>query len=118
MDDSEVTVAELRAAVQRFVDERDWRQYHSPKNVAMSLVIEAAELMELFQWMDVAESRRAAADSQTRAAAAEELADILCYAFSMANVLGVDLASAVLEKLRKNELKYPAEQYRGRYKLD
>jgi len=118
MSDSEITVADLRAAVQRFVDRRQWGQYHSPKNLAMSIAIEAAELMELFQWVDVGESRQAAADGRTRAAAAEELADVLCYALSMANALDIDLATAVLEKLKKNETKYPAEQYYGKYKLD
>ena len=62
MDDDSTTLADLRGLVRRFVDERDWRQFHSPKNLSMSLAIEAAELMEHFQWIDIAESRRVAAD--------------------------------------------------------
>jgi len=116
MNDERTTVAELRAAVQRFVDERDWRQFHSPKNLAMSLAIEAAELMEQFQWVEVDESRAAAEDQQWKAAVAEELADVLCYALSLANALDIDLAAAVRDKLQKNAVKYPVEKYRGKYK--
>jgi NTP pyrophosphatase (non-canonical NTP hydrolase) len=113
--DHETTLAELRDLVRRFVDERQWRQFHSPKNLSMSLAIEAAELMEHFQWSDIGQSRAAADDPQKLAAITEELADVLCYALAMANELGIDLATAVRDKMLKNAAKYPADQYRGRY---
>ncbi|MCE9526881.1 MAG: nucleotide pyrophosphohydrolase, partial [Planctomycetales bacterium] len=80
-DDSSTTLRELRNLVREFVEERDWRQFHSPKNLSMSLAIEAAELMEHFQWLDVPASREAANDPSRLAPIGEELADVLCYAF-------------------------------------
>jgi NTP pyrophosphatase (non-canonical NTP hydrolase) len=114
-DDSTTTVAELRRLVNDFVDRRDWHRFHAPKNLAMSLAIEAAELMEHFQWISADESRRIAQDDERRAAAGEELADVLCYALAMANELGLDLSTAIRQKIVKNEQKYPADEYRGRY---
>jgi NTP pyrophosphatase (non-canonical NTP hydrolase) len=113
--DDQTTVADLRALVAAFVEERDWRQFHAPKNLAMSLAIEAAELMEHFQWITVEESRSVAADPAKAAAVGEELADVVCYALALANELGLDLSAAVRDKLVKNAQKYPADKYRGRY---
>jgi NTP pyrophosphatase (non-canonical NTP hydrolase) len=113
--DSSTTLAELRDLVRRFVDERDWRQFHSPKNLSMSLAIEAAELMEHFQWIDVAESRRIGDDPAKLALVRDEIADVLCYALALANELDLDLSDAVRDKMLKNAVKYPAEQSRGRY---
>jgi NTP pyrophosphatase (non-canonical NTP hydrolase) len=115
MSDSETSVAELKRLVNDFVDRRDWHRFHAPKNLAMSLAIEAAELMEHFQWISAEESRRTADDPRRLLAVGEELADVLCYALAMANELGLDLSTAVRHKLAKNEKKYPAEEYRGRY---
>ncbi len=115
MSDSTTTIADLKQLVRDFVDRRDWRQFHAPKNLAMSLSIEAAELMEHFQWISADESRRVAGDPARLAAVGEELADVLCYALAMSNELGLDLATAIRAKIIKNERKYPVEQYRGRY---
>ena len=115
MSDPTTTVAALKKLVDDFVDQRDWHQFHAPKNLAMSLAIEAAELMEHFQWISPDESRRVADDPQRLSAVAEELADVLCYALAMANELNLDLSAVVRDKIAKNERKYPAEQYRGRY---
>ena len=115
MSDSSTTVAELKKWVNDFVERRDWHQFHAPKNLAMSLAIEAAELMEHFQWISVDESRAAAQDPQKLAEVGEELADVLCYALTLANELGLDLATVIRQKLTKNERKYPADEYRGRY---
>ena len=115
MPDSSTTLADLKALVRRFVDERDWQQFHSPKNLSMSLAIEAAELMEHFQWIDIAESRAAGNDAAKLAAVSEELADVLCYALALANELGIDLSQSVRDKMLKNAAKYPAAEYRGRY---
>jgi len=115
MPDSSTTLADLRDLVRRFVDERDWQQFHSPKNLSMSLAIEAAELMEHFQWIDAAESRRIGDDAEKLVAVRDEVADVLCYLLALANELDLDLSAALREKMIKNAAKYPAEQSRGRY---
>ncbi len=115
MPDQSTTIAELREIVRRFVDERDWRQFHSPKNLSMSLAIEAAELMEHFQWIEAAESRRLGDDPAKLAEMREEMADVLCYLLAIANELEIDLSEAMRDKMVKNAVKYPAEQSRGRY---
>lgn len=115
MDDQHTTLAELREIVRQFVDERDWRQFHSPKNLSMSLAIEAAELMEHFQWITPDESREIAADREKLAAVGEEISDVLCYTLALANEMGLDLTTALRDKMVKNARKYPAAQYRGRY---
>jgi NTP pyrophosphatase (non-canonical NTP hydrolase) len=113
--DANTTVAELRKIVADFVAERDWSQFHSPKNVSMALSIEAAELMEHFQWLTTEASRRLADDPQKLADVGEELADVVGYSFALANELGIDLSQAIRAKMIKNAQKYPADQYRGRY---
>jgi dCTP diphosphatase len=113
--DSTTTVAELRRVVAEFVDRRDWRQFHSPKNLSMSLAIEAAELMEHFQWLTAEQSRQVAEEPDRLVEVADELADVLSYALAMANQLDLDLSTAVRNKMAKNERKYPADEYRGRF---
>ena len=115
MADSSTTIAELREIVRRFVDERDWRQFHTPKNLSMSLAIEAAELMEHFQWIDAEESRRVGDDAAKLAEVRDEMADVLCYLLAIANELEIDLSDAIRDKMVKNAAKYPAELSRGRY---
>jgi len=115
MADSTTTIAQLRDIVGRFVEERDWRQFHSPKNLSMSLAIEAAELMEHFQWIDGTESRKIGNDAAQLEGVRDELADVLCYLLAIANELNIDLSQAMRDKMVKNALKYPAEQSRGRY---
>jgi dCTP diphosphatase len=115
MSDSTTTLTDLRDLVRRFVDERDWRQFHSPKNLSMSLAIEAAELMEHFQWIDVAASRDIKEEPNQLAGVREELADVLCYALALANELELDLSTAVRDKMVKNAAKYPAQLSRGRH---
>jgi NTP pyrophosphatase (non-canonical NTP hydrolase) len=115
MGDSETTVEALRELVEQFVARRNWHQFHAPKNLAMSLAIEAAELMEHFQWLTVEESRAVAGQPDKLAEVSDELADVLCYALAMANVLGLDLSTAIRTKMAKNERKYPEEKFRGRF---
>jgi NTP pyrophosphatase (non-canonical NTP hydrolase) len=115
MSDVETTVAELRQLIADFVAERDWSQFHSPKNVSMALAIEAAELMEHFQWLTTDESRDLAHNPGKLAEVGEELADVIGYALALANELGIDVSRAIRAKMVKNAQKYPAEQYRGRY---
>jgi NTP pyrophosphatase (non-canonical NTP hydrolase) len=115
MTDATTTIAELRQTIAQFVAERQWEPFHSPKNLAISLAIEAAELMEHFQWITIEESRALARDEAKRAAASEELADVLAYVLAMANALQLDLAQTFRDKLEKNAAKYPVELSRGRH---
>ena len=115
MADDVTTIAQLREIVRCFVDERDWKQFHSPKNLSMALSIEAAELMEHFQWITTEKSRLVGTDPDRLGAVGEELADVLCYALAIANELDIDLSDAMRAKMKKNEHKYPADEYRGRY---
>ena len=115
MSDSKTSIEELRRVVREFVNERDWNQFHSPKNLSMALTIEAAELMEHFQWISMEESRQVAGDPEKLEPVREEIADVLCYVLALANELDLDLSHAVRDKMVKNRRKYPAEDYRGRY---
>ncbi|HSJ52281.1 MAG TPA: nucleotide pyrophosphohydrolase [Anaerolineae bacterium] len=112
--DYETTVGMLREAVARFADAREWRPFHSPKNLAMSIAIEAAELMEHFQWLT--EDQAWAAATEARAGVAEELADVLIYCLTLSNALELDVTRAVLDKLQLNESHYPAAEFRGRFR--
>ena len=111
--DSDTTLLALRNEVRKFVDERDWRSFHSPKNLSMSLMVEVAELMEHFQWLTQDESRTI--DSEKKVAVAEEMSDVFCYLMALANELDIDIAAAFKRKMELNRKKYPVEKYRGRY---
>lgn len=115
-NDAHTTVGALRQAVADFVDARDWRPFHAPKNLSMSIAIEAAELMERFQWLTTEETQAAVKDPNERTAVADELADIVIYCLSLSNALGLDISLAVLEKLQANEYRYPADEFRGRFR--
>ena len=101
----------LMAQVLRFRDERDWKQFHNPKDLALSLLLEAGEVLEVFQWKDAAGVAEAA--QARKGDLADELADVLCYTLLMAHELGIDLPAALADKLRKNALKYPVDKARG-----
>ena len=112
MSDQHTTLHDLKQRMAAFVRARDWEQFHSPKNLSMSIAIEAAELMEHFQWLTVEQSRNL--DPAALDEVGEELADIVIYALSLSNFLSLDLADTVLRKMAKNERKYPAEQVKGK----
>ncbi len=114
LSDRTTTVAELRERILAFVRERDWEQFHAPKNLSMALAAEAAELMEHFLWASPEESRAVAVDPAKRAKIAEELADVVIYALEFANTTGLDVASSIEEKMAANARKYPVEKSRGR----
>lgn len=118
LSDDQTTVRDLRDRVRRFVAERDWEKFHAPKNLAMALAIEAAELMEHFQWIDGERSRSVMEDPARAEKIADELADVFCYALALANELDVDLSAAFERKMAKNARKYPADEIRGRYGHD
>ncbi|MBU0637903.1 MAG: nucleotide pyrophosphohydrolase [Planctomycetes bacterium] len=115
MPDQTTTVAELRQRLADFVAQRQWQKYHDAKNLSMSIAIETAELMEHFQWVRNEELAALLEDPDRRAEVVDEVADIACYLFSLANVLGVDLSAAVEAKIARNAVKYPVEQFRGHY---
>ncbi|MBI4870123.1 MAG: nucleotide pyrophosphohydrolase [Candidatus Riflebacteria bacterium] len=98
----------------RFVAERDWVRYHTPKNLSMSIAIEAAELMEIFQWSDQEGSETLQADPERFLHVQEEVADILAYCLSLSSVLGFDLEKAFLAKMDKNSRRYPPEACVGK----
>ena len=104
-------IEKLQQRLQAFADARDWNQFHSPKNLSMALVVEAAELAEHFQWLTQEESARLPADRLEKVG--EELADIFVYLVRLADRLGIDLPAAVDRKIALNEKKYPAERVRG-----
>ena len=110
---NELDVGELQRALQRFADARDWEQFHAPKNLAAALSVEAAELLEIFQWLDEAQSRAIEPGHSLHERVAEEIADIQIYLLRLADKVGVDLDTAVRRKMARNEEKYPPEKVRG-----
>lgn len=111
--DSKTTIADLKKLVTKFRDDRDWKKFHNPKDLSMSVSIEANELLELFQWKDekqIAEALREPAKFQD---VKDEIADIVVYCIDMCDVLGIDLSQAVEGKIKKNEAKYPIDKAKG-----
>ena len=104
-------VADVQRRIRQFVAERDWDRFHTPKNVAAALAVEAAELLEVFTWLTGEESSRLAEGE--RAHAGEEIADVLIYALRLADLLGIDVEEAVDAKLRRNAERYPATEVTG-----
>lgn len=113
-NDSNTTVADLKTRVLAFVRERDWEQFHSPKNLSMALAAEAAELMEHFLWATPEQSKAIAADAAKRQKIADELADVVVYALEFANATGLDVAASIEAKMIANGKKYPVEKAKGR----
>lgn len=111
-----VDVDSLGQALARFADERDWAQFHSPKNLVMALTGEVGELNELFQWLTEPQSIEMRDDPVAKQRVAEELADVLFYLVRTASVLGVDLNQAAIDKLAQNATKYPVAKARGSHK--
>ena len=109
-------MAELIKLVNDFVAERAWEPFHDAKNLSASIAIEAAELMEHFQWLRSDQLNSVGEDAQAMAEVREELADIAAYLLSFASKMGIDISSALEEKMRKNAVKYPADRFRGRFK--
>jgi NTP pyrophosphatase (non-canonical NTP hydrolase) len=103
-----IDVAALEAALQTFADERDWNQFHSPKNLAMALTGEVGELVEIFQWLTEEQSRQVADDPKTARAVRDELADVTLYLIRLCSALNVDLNEAIVHKMQSNGVKYPA----------
>ena len=113
--DKETTIDDLRRTVENFVVERDWAQFHSPKNLAMAIGVEAGELMDLFRWRTEADSKKSLKTGDIRQAVTDELADVVICALSFANRVNIDISDAVLKKIGKNAKKYPVQKYKGRF---
>ena len=116
MPDQTTTIADLRQAVDAFIDERDWHPFHNAKDLAISIAIEAAELLEEFQWQDPSEVAEIRADLDARERVRQELADVLIYCLSLSNALAIDISDAIRDKLVLSGQKYPVEAYRGKYR--
>jgi NTP pyrophosphatase (non-canonical NTP hydrolase) len=106
-----MTLTRLRHVLRQFADAREWQQFHSPKNLAMALCVEAAELLEHFQWLTAEQSARL--NALHKRAVANEIADVLIYLTRLADVLQIDLLDAAQRKLRQNARKYPVSRARG-----
>jgi dCTP diphosphatase len=105
------SINDLRVRVNTFVEERDWAQFHSPKNLAMAMIVEAGEVVEHFQWMTEEESRNL--NAQTKEQVGQELSDTFVYLLRIAEVCGIDLIEAANRKIDINAKKYPVEQCKG-----
>ncbi|EJL03804.1 MazG nucleotide pyrophosphohydrolase domain protein [Pseudomonas fluorescens Q2-87] len=105
-----IDVENLATSLQHFADDRDWQQFHSPKNLLLALTGEMGELCEVFQWMSEADSLAAAKNPTTAQSVKDELADVFMYLVRLSSVLGVDLNEAVTNKLALNGQKYPVDK--------
>lgn len=106
-------IRQMTEEIKKFRDNRDWMQFHDPKNMAVSIILESSELLEHFQWKTAEEVEKYA--KQNSAEIKDEIADIALYLFELADNLGINLISAMEEKLRKNEMKYPVEKAKGKH---
>jgi len=116
MHDTTTTITDLKNLVEDFVAERNWEPFHDAKNLSASIAIEAAELMEHFQWVRSEDLKSIADDAGAMAQIREELADIMAYTLSFATTMDIDVSTALAEKMKKNAAKYPSAKFRGRYK--
>ncbi len=105
-------IPKIQARLEEFALERDWDQYHSPKNLSMALSVEASELMEIFQWIGAEESRKVVDHPDKLGEVEAEIADICIYAIRLAGVIGIDLEAAIDQKIDQNIEKYPASANR------
>ena len=108
-----IDLNDLKNEIRNFVSERDWEQFHSPKNLAMALSVEVSELVEIFQWLDQEDSKNIMEKASKKSNVEEELADIFYYLLRLSDVLGVDLKAVLKNKIKKNAEKYPVEKAKG-----
>ncbi len=114
MKNKKTSLEQIREEIKEFIKERDWEQFHSPKNISMSIAIEAAELMEHFQWLTEEQSKKLLKDKQKRRAIEDELADIAIFILDFCNLCNIDLEEIIEMKLKKTAEKYPAEIVKGK----
>jgi NTP pyrophosphatase (non-canonical NTP hydrolase) len=101
-------IAALQERLRKFAAARDWERFHTPKNLAMALMVEAAELAEIFQWLTPEQSTEVMSDPEKAFRVRDEVADVLAYLLQLASACGVDVAAALAEKIERNELRFPA----------
>lgn len=109
-------IEKIHNEVSQFINERDWEQFHSVKNLSMALSVEASELMEIFQWMKEDESNNVSTDFKLKEKVQDEIADIFMYLMRIAFKSQIDIEEVVLAKIKKNALKYPVEKAKGNSK--
>lgn len=114
--DEKTTIEDLKNLVKRFIEDRDWGKYHNAKDIAVSITIEASELLEIFQWVGDDELQKVLANSEKHGSLEEEIADVLIYCLSLANATNIDIARAVSAKIEKNKEKYPIDAVKGDYR--
>jgi len=109
-----ITLDEIKKKIKAFVKDRDWEKYHSPKNISMSIAIEAAELMEHFQWLTIEQSKKLLKDKSKQEEVEDELADIAIYVLDFCNAFGINIEKCILRKLDRSSKKYPVHLVRGK----
>ena len=114
MSDSKSSLEDIQSKIKKFVKERDWEQYHSPKNLSMSIAIEAAELMEHFQWLTIDQSKELLKNKKKRVEIEDELADIAIFVLDFCNMFDIDIEKSMLNKLAKSAKRYPAHIVKGK----
>jgi len=116
LSDRTATLDSLKTMMAEFLEERQWHKYHQPRNLAAAISVEAAELLELFQWLTPEEAAgKCQNHPDFRRAVGEELCDVLMYCVSLANAMEFPLAETIAAKMAKNRLKYPPEKFQGHY---
>jgi NTP pyrophosphatase (non-canonical NTP hydrolase) len=118
MTSKQTAFDELLKRIADFGRDRDWGQYHNPKNLSMALAVEAAELMEIFQWLTPEQSQRENLTPKQLQAVTEEVADVVIYAIQIAQQTDIDLLDAISKKIDKNERKYPVDKIKGKASLE
>ena len=115
MIEKDNTINSLKNIVQKFVDEREWSQFHNAKNLSMALAIEASELMDIYKCDTSKSCAQKMSNKESREAAIDELADIIIYAIAFANKNNIDISEAVSKKMIKNRIKYPMDKFKGNF---
>jgi len=113
MSDRETTFAEIKEKIREFSLERDWIQFHTPKNLSMALTAEAGELMECYLWTESGNSLKTMDNPKKAQEIREEIADIIIYALEFCNITGIDISEAIHQKMKQNAAKYPIEKAKG-----
>ena len=113
--DKNTSINDLKKTVEDFVTKRDWAQFHNPKNLSMAVAIEAAELMNLYKWYTIEESKEMMQNENFKNDAIDEIADIIIFTLAFANRNNIDISTAIKNKITKNKEKYPADKYKGKF---
>ena len=114
--DEKITIAQIIKKLDAFSKERNWEKYHTPKDLAISISIEAGELLEIFQWLTDDEITNVLKDQKKFHQIESELADVFAYAFTLSNRLDIDVSKAIFNKINENKRKYPVDKIKGKYR--